>query len=390
MKKKLFLIITLFTLSFSNLTYSASWLDSLTDKLMNSIGADKLMDKVSEMENIVGQLEKLGKDLESFDIDELCRQMSVKAFDKYKELDCDFLPKNYKNMTWKEIQQWNDENKDKLEEWSKTIDPEKLEEANKWATENIIPMTDPVMNKVKEMEKPLLDLQNNLNETEPLLDNFIDGYRNLYKVLQNKEQALEYLSQFPEWHQAQDKLKDFAKYYAEGDKIKAFKTLDEITGLFSNSKAGKGWKILLENSSALHIGKYVSKVIKTLVKFSGSNDLDSISESQIEQFIEEYIKEFKSKTDIKDNVDGEVASKIEDKIKEYTNNAEHLPKLAESLNELQNSEIGKLIGKQLEGKGKEALEDVMSKYSGVDKKTIQDTGILDRILDFASSFFTVK
>ena len=151
MKKKLFLSIVLITLSFSSLAYSASWLDSLTDKLMNSVGADKLLDKVNDMTSIINSLEDIGNELKDFDVEGLTQKMMVKTFDKYKELGCDFLPNNYKNMTWEEIKAWSEDNQEKLEAWLNTLDNETIEEANKQATENVIPMTDPLMNKANEL-----------------------------------------------------------------------------------------------------------------------------------------------------------------------------------------------------------------------------------------------
>ena len=213
MKKKLFLSIVLITLSFSSLAYSASWLDSLTDKLMNSVGADKLLDKVNDMTSIINSLEDIGNELKDFDVEGLTQKMMVKTFDKYKELGCDFLPNNYKNMTWEEIKAWSEDNQEKLEAWLNTLDPETIEEANKWATENVIPMTDPIMNKVNELEKPLNDLQGKVNEIEPLLDNFINDYKDLYFKLASGDTNI--LEQYPELNQCQFclplKMGDFAK-----------------------------------------------------------------------------------------------------------------------------------------------------------------------------------
>ena len=234
---------------------------------------------------------------------------------------------------------------------------------------------------IKDLKK-----QGKVNEIEPLLDNFINDYKDLYFKLASGDTSI--LEQYPEWNQIKKDLDEFAKYYAENDKVRAFKKLDDITGIFSNSEAGKGLGILFETAESINLGKYLAKITKKLVPLGGSDPLKDISEEQIEEVFNEYIKEFNEKAGIKSN--SKNSEKVKDLLDKYLKDVDAFENNAKSLDKIANSPIGDFVKKQLEGKGKEALEDVMSKYSGVDKKTIQDTGILDKIFDFASSFFTVK
>ena len=374
-----------FILIFSISTLAGSLFDSISDKLMEKAGWGQVDELLPQMESQANELESAANKLENSGYQDIILEMMKKTLRIYKREGMEGVPENFEIMSLEEIEDWHNTHQKEIESWYNNLPEKKQIELNNEAEQMIKTDTGDIMSIVNEIGTHLFQFKDTTDKMGVALDKFIDGYREVYKDV--KSGAID-VTQFPEYKEALKRMPDVVNEYVNGDRLIAFKKFDEITGLFSESKAGQGLGMLLEAADSVNLGKYVAHIIKALSSFSGDSTLNGISESQVELAINDIIRNYKTRLGIGSS--SKNAEVIKKELNKYSENVDAFIKMPGDLDKFSNSYIGEFMKKQLEGKGKEALTDVFSKFSGVDKDTINGTGIVDTIFELAGNLFSGK